>query len=100
MDRLATARIQTVRDHMRLGCEGDRDGAIATFAVPAENSTAPARCSMARTPSAADAPCSSGRIKTGSRNSPQPGRLIHHLILRAMINIAGSTDHRTESNAH
>src|SRR5260370_23642334 len=34
MDPLAAARIQTVRDHMRLECEGDWDGVIATFAHP------------------------------------------------------------------
>src|SRR5712691_4441375 len=34
MDQLAAARIQTVRDHMRLECEGDWDGVIATFAHP------------------------------------------------------------------
>ena len=34
MDQLAVARIQTVRDHMRLECEGDWDGVIATFAHP------------------------------------------------------------------
>jgi hypothetical protein len=30
MDQLTTARIQTVRDHMRLECEGNWDGVIAT----------------------------------------------------------------------
>jgi len=34
MDPLTAARIQTVRDHMRLECEGDWDGVIATFAHP------------------------------------------------------------------
>src|SRR5436190_21483655 len=34
MERLTAARIQTVRDHMRLECEGDWDGVIATFAHP------------------------------------------------------------------
>ena len=34
MDQLTVARIQTVRDHMRLECEGDWDGVIATFAHP------------------------------------------------------------------
>ena len=34
MDRLTAARIQTVRDHMRLECEGDWDGVIATFEHP------------------------------------------------------------------
>ena len=34
MDQLTAARIQTVRDHMRLECEGDWDGVIATFAHP------------------------------------------------------------------
>jgi limonene-1,2-epoxide hydrolase len=34
MDTLAAARIQTVRDHMRLECESDWDGVIATFAHP------------------------------------------------------------------
>jgi hypothetical protein len=34
MDQLTTARIQTVRDHMRLECEGDWDGVIATFEHP------------------------------------------------------------------
>jgi hypothetical protein len=34
MDRLTAARIKTVRDHMRLECEGDWDGVIATFAHP------------------------------------------------------------------
>ena len=34
MDPLSAARIQTVRDHMRLECEGDWDGVIATFAHP------------------------------------------------------------------
>ena len=34
MDQLAASRIQTVRDHMRLECEGDWDGVIATFAHP------------------------------------------------------------------
>ncbi len=34
MDHLTAARIQTVRDHMRLECEHDWDGVIATFAHP------------------------------------------------------------------
>ena len=34
MDQLTAARIQTVRDHMRLECEHDWDGVIATFAHP------------------------------------------------------------------
>ena len=34
MDQLTAARIQTVRDHMRLECGGDSDGVIATFAHP------------------------------------------------------------------
>jgi hypothetical protein len=34
MDQLTVARIQTMRDHMRLECEGDSDGVIATFAYP------------------------------------------------------------------
>ena len=34
MDPLTAARIKTVRDHMRLECEGDWDGVIATFAHP------------------------------------------------------------------
>ena len=34
MDRLTAARIQIVRDHMRLECESDWDGVIATFAHP------------------------------------------------------------------
>ncbi len=34
MDDLAADRIQTVREHMRLECEGDWDGVIATFARP------------------------------------------------------------------
>jgi hypothetical protein len=34
MDQLTAARIKTVRDHMRLECEGDWDGVIATFAHP------------------------------------------------------------------
>ncbi|MFI4933305.1 MAG: ester cyclase [Caulobacterales bacterium] len=34
MDALSEARIQTVRDHMRLECERDWDGVIATFAHP------------------------------------------------------------------
>jgi hypothetical protein len=34
MDHLTAARIQTVRDHMRLECERDWDGVIATFAHP------------------------------------------------------------------
>jgi limonene-1,2-epoxide hydrolase len=34
MDQLTAARIQTVRDHMRLECEGDWDGVIATFDHP------------------------------------------------------------------
>ena len=34
MDPLTTARIKTVRDHMRLECECDWDGVIATFAHP------------------------------------------------------------------
>jgi hypothetical protein len=34
MDQLTAARIQTVRDHMRLECESDWDGVIATFAHP------------------------------------------------------------------
>jgi hypothetical protein len=33
-DDLAAARIQTVRDHMRLECEHDWDAVIATFAHP------------------------------------------------------------------
>ena len=34
MNPLSAARIQTVRDHMRLECESDWDGVIATFAHP------------------------------------------------------------------
>jgi ketosteroid isomerase-like protein len=34
VDQLTAARIQTVRDHMQLECEGDWDGVIATFAHP------------------------------------------------------------------
>ena len=34
MDQLAAERVQLVRDHMRLECEGDWDGVIATFAHP------------------------------------------------------------------
>ncbi len=34
MDPLSAARVQTVRDHMRLECEGDWDGVIAAFAHP------------------------------------------------------------------
>src|SRR5258708_38491216 len=34
MDQLTAERIQLVRDHMRLECEGDWDGVIATFAHP------------------------------------------------------------------
>jgi hypothetical protein len=34
MDQLTAARIQVVRDHMRLECESDWDGVIATFAHP------------------------------------------------------------------
>ena len=34
MSDLTATRIQTVRDHMRLECEGDWDGVIATFAHP------------------------------------------------------------------
>lgn len=34
MDQLTAARIRTVRDHMRLECEGDWDGVIATFEHP------------------------------------------------------------------
>jgi hypothetical protein len=34
MDALTAARIQTVRDHMRLECESDWDAVIATFAHP------------------------------------------------------------------
>ena len=34
MNQLTAARIQTVRDHMRLECEGDWDGVIATFEHP------------------------------------------------------------------
>jgi ketosteroid isomerase-like protein len=34
MDQLTAARIQTVRDHMRLECEADWDGVIATFERP------------------------------------------------------------------
>src|SRR3954465_1284123 len=34
MDQLTAVRIQTVRDHMRLECEGDWDGVIATFNHP------------------------------------------------------------------
>ena len=34
MNQLTASRIQTVRDHMRLECEGDWDGVIATFAHP------------------------------------------------------------------
>jgi len=34
MDDLAERRIQTVRDHMRLECEHDWDGVIATFQHP------------------------------------------------------------------
>ena len=40
MDRLTAARIQTVRDHMRLECESDWDGVIATFAHPRYELTA------------------------------------------------------------
>jgi hypothetical protein len=34
MNDLTATRIQIVRDHMRLECEGDWDGVIATFAHP------------------------------------------------------------------
>jgi predicted ester cyclase len=34
MDGLRAARIQVVRDHMRLECESDWDGVIATFVHP------------------------------------------------------------------
>ena len=34
MNELIAARIQTVRDHMRLECDGDWDGVIATFEHP------------------------------------------------------------------
>src|SRR5258708_12363781 len=34
MALLTAARIQTVRDHMRLECDGDWDGVIATFEHP------------------------------------------------------------------
>src|SRR5947208_1757982 len=34
MNPLTAARIQIVRDHMRLECEGDWDGVIATFDRP------------------------------------------------------------------
>ena len=34
MSQLTAARIQTVRDHMQLECEGDWDGVIATFEHP------------------------------------------------------------------
>ena len=34
MDPLTEARFQTVRDHMRLECEGDWDAVIASFAHP------------------------------------------------------------------
>jgi hypothetical protein len=34
MSDLTATRIQTVRDHMRLECEGDWNGVIATFAHP------------------------------------------------------------------
>lgn len=34
MDQLSTARIQMVRDHMRLECVGDWDGVISTFEHP------------------------------------------------------------------
>ncbi len=34
MDQLAASRIKTVRDHMRLECEGDWDGVVRTFAHP------------------------------------------------------------------
>ena len=34
MEPLAASRIQTVRDHMRLECEGDWDGVISTFGHP------------------------------------------------------------------
>ena len=34
MDQLTAARIQIVRDHMRLECVHDWDGVIATFAHP------------------------------------------------------------------
>jgi hypothetical protein len=34
MDPLPAERIQVVRDHMRLECESDWDGVIATFAHP------------------------------------------------------------------
>ena len=52
MDQLAAAH-PDVRDHMRLECEGDWDGVIATFAIRATNSTALAACSTARRPCAA-----------------------------------------------
>lgn len=34
MDQLSAARIQMVRDHMRLECVGDWDGVISTFEHP------------------------------------------------------------------
>ncbi len=34
MNQLTAARIQVVRDHMRLEYESDWDGVIATFAHP------------------------------------------------------------------
>jgi hypothetical protein len=34
MDQLTATRIRTVRDHIRLECEGDWDGVIATFEHP------------------------------------------------------------------
>jgi hypothetical protein len=43
MDRLTVARIQTVRDHIRLECESDWDGVIATFASTAWNEIRSAR---------------------------------------------------------
>jgi len=37
MDQLTAARIQTMRDHMRLECKSDWDGVIATFVHPCYN---------------------------------------------------------------
>ncbi len=34
VDQLTAARIQTVRDHVRLECKSDWDGVIATFVHP------------------------------------------------------------------
>ena len=68
MDPLTAARIQTVRDHMRLECEGDWDGIIAAFAHPA------LRDLRGRHRSTASEPCAATSQPRGFRFPTRPTR--------------------------